>query len=112
MEKIFMLMEKLFVLLSVFLCLVLIVAPFNCKIEYPPLDELDPKAQSVIIGDDAGNHIKIQKAQIKTIHAEGSYIYIHYGNRDKGGLIYSNPARSREMLQRILIWLKADQEKE
>lgn len=105
-------MEKIITSMAAFLSLGVVMAVFICDLEYPPLDELNPKAQSVIIGDDAGNHIKIEKAQIKTIHAEGSYIYIHYGNRDKGVLIYSNPARSREMLQRILIWLKADQGKE
>lgn len=105
-------MEKIITSMAVFLSLGVVMAVFICDLEYPPLDELNPKAQSVIIGDDAGNYIKIEKAQIKTIHAEGSYIYIHYGNRDKGVLIYSNPARSRERLQRILIWLKADQGKE
>lgn len=98
--------------MAVLLSLGVIVAVFTCRVEYPPLNELNPKAQSVIIDDDTGNYVRIDKAQIETIHAESNYIYIHYINRNTRALIYSSAARSREMLQRILIWLKADQEKE
>lgn len=74
---------------------------------YQPLDELNPKAQYVIIGDDAGNHVKLDKTHIKLIHAEGSYIYIDYGNRDVIAVTYSNIPRRREMYNRILRWWKA-----
>lgn len=105
-------MEKIIASMVVFLSLGVVVAVFICDLEYPPLNELNPKAQSVIIDDDTGNYVRIDKVQIKTIHAEGSCIYIYYGNRDKRVLKYSNAARRREMLQRMLIWWKADQEKE
>ena len=101
-------MEKIFISMAVFLSLGVIVAVSTCKLKYPPLNELNTEAQSVIINDDAGNYVRIDKAQIKNIHSEGSHIYIHCGIRDKRVLKYSNTARTLKMLQRILIWWKTN----
>ena len=99
---------KVLMMIVVILGFCLLVSVMGTEqLTYQPLDELNPKARYVIIDDDAGNHVKLDKTYIKVIHAEGSYIYIDYGNRDVIAVTYSNITRRREMCNRILRWWKA-----
>lgn len=99
---------KVLMIIVVILCFCLLVAVLDAEPLTPqPLDELNPKVRYVIISDDAGNHVKLDKTYIKTIHVEGSYIYINHGNHDVRILVYSNTTRRREMCDRLLRWWKA-----
>ena len=101
-------LRKVLILVTVILGFCLIVAAFDTEpLTLQPLDELNPKARYVIINDDAGNHVKLDKTYIKTIHTEGNYIYIDYGNRNVSVVVYSDIVRRREMCSKILDWWKA-----
>ena len=76
-------------------------------VAYPPLNELNPKARYVVIDDDDGHHVKLDKTYIKSIYAGGSDIYIDYGGRNVWAITYPDDSRRQEMCQRILRWWKA-----
>lgn len=98
-----------FIFLIAVVGIVLVLAQGCCcePPQYPPLNELNPKARYVIIDDDEGNHLKLDKAYIKSVHVSGSYIYISYGDRNLWAIVYPDDSRRREMFQRILTWWKA-----
>ena len=76
-------------------------------VTYPPLNELNPKARYVMIDDDDGHHVKLDKTYIKSIYVVGSDVYIHYGGRNVWIITYPDDSRRQEMCQRILRWWKA-----
>lgn len=96
------------VIVALFLGAGIIAADINHNASaYPPLNELNPKARYVIIDDDDGNHVKLDKTYIKSIYASGSGIYINYGGRNVWVITYPEDSRRQEMYQRILVWWKA-----